>query len=424
MCSSSGKRAIAFAGALAVGSVACTEGGPPAGEVMVARSDSSGVEIVVISAERTSIPVAATLDSVAALRLGSPMGHAEEQFGAIGDVVATGDGGIAVLDVQAAEVRLFDETGQFQATLGRKGDGPGEFRSPIDLALLPGDTLAVYDPVPGRITRFGPNSSTSRVTTLAKVETQVSDGRFLRDGQLVGQSHWLDPDGVAPPAGEPTLVRNTVALTLFDGMGQVVDTIDIVPSLEEIVSIQMIGGRVSVLKRPPAFGRDNLFAPVESGTWSSENDRFELRLRETSTGRLLRIVRAPSLELRTTEEMAQEIRERVLAGAETAQERALMETWFSLSPRPELQPSFDAFASDDAGRLWVREWTPFQDGTRWWVFEPDGDLLGAVDAPRGMRITSATCTSVLGVERDALGVEYAVRYALHESVLCGPAGAL
>lgn len=411
-------RVIIFAIAVGLGSAACSAEAERRGEVTASRSDSSGVEIVVISGARESFPVVAELDSVPEVRLGSPMGRAEEQFGAIHDVVALSDGGIAVLDGQAAEVRLFDAAGQYRGTLGGKGDGPGEFRSPVDLAVVSGDTLAVYDPVPGRVTRFDPNAGTHRVTTLESIETQVSDGRLLGDGQLVGQSHWLEPDAGPPPNGEPTLVRNTVALTLFDAMGRVVDTIDVVPSGEEIVSIRIRPGAVSVLKRPAAFARDNLFVPVAVGTWSSQNDRFELRLRETSTGRLLRVVRAPSLELPVTEDLAQAIHDRVLDEAETAEQRSLLETWFSLSPRPEVQPAFDAFASDDDGRLWVREWSPFQDATRWWVFETDGALLGSLDAPPGMRITSATCDSVTGVERDELGVDYAVRYALNESALC------
>lgn len=389
-------------------------------DVTLERVDSSGVEIVLISGSRESIPVVAVLDPIPALRLGSPMGRPEEEFGSIHDVVRLSDGGMAVLDGQAAEVRVFDATGQHQATLGGKGDGPGEFQSPIDLEVLLGDTLAVYDPVPGRVTRLDPSSGASRVTTLVGAEARVSDGRFLGDGQLVGQSHWLASGGAPQPNGEPVLVRNSVALTLYDVMGQIVDTIDRLPSSEEIVSIRMGAGAVSVLKRPPAFARDNLFAPVSAGVWSSQNDRFELRLREASNGRLLRVVRAPSLERPATEELANSIHDRVLREAETAQQRSQLETWFSLSPQPEVQPAFDAFAADDDGRLWVREWSPFQDAMRWWVFEADGTLRGSLDAPSGMRITSATCDSVTGVERDELGVAYAVQYAMNESVLCQP----
>lgn len=400
------------------GATGCSPDSEAPGGFTLTRSDSSGVEIVLISGDRESMPVVAVLDPLPELRLGSPMGGDEEQFGEIHDVVQLADGGLAVLDGQAAEVRLFDAMGRYRTTLGGEGDGPGELRSPLDLAVVSGDTIAVYDRGPGRVTRFDPDTGAHRVTTLERGEAQVADARLLDDGRLVGQSHWLETDVGALPDGEPTLVRNTVVLTLFDAMGQIVDTIDIVPSAEEIVSIRMSSGRVSVLKRPAAFARDNLFAPVSGGTWSSENDRFELRLRETSTGRLLRVVRIPSLAVPVTERLAQEIHDRVMEEAESPQQRSLLETWFSLSPRPEVQPAFDAFASDINGRLWVREWSPFQEATRWWVFESDGALLGSLETPSGMTITSATCESVIGVERDELGVNYAARYALRESVLC------
>lgn len=407
-----------FAAVVALGSVACADSAEPAADVVLTRSDSAGVEIVVISGRREAIPVVATFDTSPELRLGSPMGQAAEQFGVIRDVIATSDGGIAVLDGQAAEVRLFDAAGRSRAILGGRGEGPGEFQSPMELAALPGETLAVFDPRPGRITRFGPDGTMAGVTTLDGVETRVTDARFLMDGSLVGQSHWLSPNDGPPPTGEPTFIRNSAVLTLFDDRGQVVDTIDVVPSGEEIVSIQVSSTAVSVLKRPAAYARDNVFAPTPAGTWSAENDRFELKLRETATGRLLRIVRAPLLELPTTPELAQAIRDEAVREAETPEERSRLETWLDLSPRPELQPAFDAFEADEQGRLWVREWTPFHDATRWWVFEPDGALLGSLDAPSGLTITQVTCTSVLGVERDELEIDYAVRYALHGSVRC------
>ncbi len=51
-------------------------------------------------------------------------------FGEIRDVVALPSGGFAVLDGFSYELRWFDDRGQWVATAGRKGQGPGEFESP------------------------------------------------------------------------------------------------------------------------------------------------------------------------------------------------------------------------------------------------------------------------------------------------------
>ena len=407
----------AVLGVVVSGVLACGESGETQGTPSVVRTDSAGVEVVSLAVHVGSAPEFAELQPLPRARLGSPLGLPEEQFGKIGDVVGLWDGGLAVLDEQAGEVRLFDSTGSFRRTFGSKGQGPGEFQSPVALVVLRRDTIGVFDPTPRRVTRFSVLDGALQVTTLDDVEALISDARFLSDGSLVSQSHWMSPEA-APPSAEPTLVRDTVVLSLFDASGQVVDTVDVVPSREEIVSVQMRPGMVSVRKRAPAFARTNLFAPADEGLWSSTNDRFELRLRQWSSGRLLRIVRAPGLERSVTSELADSILSHVSSEAESAQERSWIRTWFDLSPRPRIQPGFDMLEVDAGDRVWVREWSPFGSARRWWVFEPDGSLAGRVDTPVVLRITSIHCDSVVGVEQDQLGVEYAVRYSFQEPIPC------
>lgn len=395
---------------MAVALQGCSFGGDTPSDVAAVRVDSAGIEIVTTSAAAEAAPTFAVIDSIPDLRIGSLQGESAEQFGAIEDVIALRDGGLAVLDGQSAEVRFFDSFGQFQGAVGGKGDGPGEFQAPVTLAQLPGDTIAVFDPALKRVTRFGPDRATPRVTTLQDAEMFLTDARFLGDGRLVGQSHWLAPGGGASPSAEPVLVRDTVVLTLFDAEGRVADTMDIVPGREEIVSIRLSPGAVSVRKRPAVFARANLFAPGGDRLWSSSNDRFELRLRELDSGRLVRIVRLPGFERSATSEMARTIHGEALAEAETAEQRSWLRTWLDLSPLPEFQPAYDIIQVDHRERLWVRAWSPSGDGGRWWVFDTGGALLGSVDVRSGVRITSVRCGFALGVEQDEYGVDYAVRY--------------
>ncbi|HEX6644093.1 MAG TPA: 6-bladed beta-propeller [Gemmatimonadales bacterium] len=65
--------------------------------------------------------------------------------------VALGDdGNVYVLDQGANHIRVFDSAGAELRTIGREGQGPGEFGRPYSLAWI-GDTLAVLDPGNGRI---------------------------------------------------------------------------------------------------------------------------------------------------------------------------------------------------------------------------------------------------------------------------------
>ena len=67
---------------------------------------------------------------------------------------------------------------------------------------------------------------------------------------------------------------------------------------------------------------------------------------------------------------------------------------------------------------WVRSRSTLGLATRWWVFARGGDLLGSVDVPSGMKITSVRCGWVWGVEHDELDVSYVVRYALRGVDVC------
>lgn len=390
----------------------CTGNGDVTRALEAVRTDSAGIEIVFNSIMASAVPVFASPDSVPSLRLGTLDGSPEEQFGVVSDVLPLPDGGVAVLDGQAAQIRLFSSDGAYRMSLGSNGQGPGEFQSPIELGLLSGDTLAVYDAGPRRITRFGPDGVLGRITTLEDTRARIVASSFLPDGRLIGQSRWLAPGGGPLPGPELTFVRDTAVLTLFTTGGAVDDTVDVVPARETLTSIQNSEGSISVFRRPPALGRTNAFAVHPDGIWSSANDRFELRLREAGSGRLLRIVRAPGLERPVTAGLTKALYDRAIGEAETSDERRRTEAWFALSPRPKTQPAYDIIVVDDLARLWVREWSALDLGTRWWVFSGGGDLLGSVHVPSGMAITSVRCGWVWGVERDELDVSYVVRYAL------------
>ena len=64
------------------------------------------------------------------------------------------DGSVAVLDRVSAEIRIFDPDGRHVRSMGRRGEGPGEFRSAWKLWVLPGDTLWAGEYRPWRYNVF------------------------------------------------------------------------------------------------------------------------------------------------------------------------------------------------------------------------------------------------------------------------------
>ena len=62
----------------------------------------------------------------------------------------------------ATQVMVFAPTGQPAGTIGRRGQGPGEFRRLADLAIGEGDTLWALDRGAGQVSVFSPNWEYSR----------------------------------------------------------------------------------------------------------------------------------------------------------------------------------------------------------------------------------------------------------------------
>lgn len=88
------------------------------------------------------------------LSIGASEGQPEYMFSRI-SAIAVGDGGrIYVLDYMDAELRVFDREGKHLRTIGRRGQGPGEFSGPFSLGITTQDTIMVHDLMNHRISYF------------------------------------------------------------------------------------------------------------------------------------------------------------------------------------------------------------------------------------------------------------------------------
>ncbi len=89
-------------------------------------------------------------------RIGGWSEEEGEFFGYIAGLVAGDDGKVYLLDLQLYEVKVFSPAGRYLHTLGRAGEGPGEFHSPSSLFLLPDGRLGVLQSNPSHATLFDP----------------------------------------------------------------------------------------------------------------------------------------------------------------------------------------------------------------------------------------------------------------------------
>lgn len=160
------------------------------GDTTVARTVSGSVW----GTEATVVPE---------VTIGQLDGPEEYLFGSIGSIAVADDGTIYVLDLQAQHVRVFDSLGGYVETLGRRGEGPGEFTSAEAIAVLPDGRLAVRDPENQRVTVFGPGPGemaewryTGSVQTLSPLYTDTRGRTWLLAGDLSRVNELARDDGV------------------------------------------------------------------------------------------------------------------------------------------------------------------------------------------------------------------------------------
>ncbi len=98
-------------------------------------------------------PMYADTDSILSIKqdlsIGVKEGPAEYMFSQLRDLDVDDDGNIYALDQRESIVKVFNSQGTYVRTIGRKGQGPGEFASAYALSVTPQKHLFVTD-VAGR----------------------------------------------------------------------------------------------------------------------------------------------------------------------------------------------------------------------------------------------------------------------------------
>ena len=144
-------------------------------------------------------------------------------FGSVDQVVTDEDGNIYLLDSQFNEIKVLARGGELQRMIGRKGDGPGEFRFATDLMWLPGKNLGVLQSMMGKIVRINtdgvpvgnPVGTFPLVGQQASGFSNVTEG-MSRGGTMVFLQTGLTRDGY--------MAKNHSNLTGFNAEGKPVVT--------------------------------------------------------------------------------------------------------------------------------------------------------------------------------------------------------
>jgi hypothetical protein len=309
-------------------------------------------------------------------------------FGEVVDATLLPDGRIAVVDRQARSVSLFSADGELLRTIGREGEGPGEFLDPIAVDHR-GDTLAVWDWRQNRITLA--SLSDDRVETI-RVDGLLNATHHLgfhEDGFVVGSVLARE----IPATG---LGTNTLRVVVVDSRGVARDTLARVTASRS--------GWVDQASRfagSPTFGPRGSFTSAPGGIyWTAGDSAVIYRVRRDETVRLVwdwpeRVVSGDELE---------RYRASRLEGV-PGQMRQTIERQYEVMPVAEVFPVALDVMPDMDGGVWVEIYPIPSDSLSTWLrVTPDG-VACHLQLSAEFEIAEGGADWILAYDEDELGVQ-------------------
>lgn len=349
-------------------------------QVVVIR-DSLGV-LIVENGETKTLPEAFYISPVAMRDLGGDRGNPEHELDPTGpfhSAVRTSDGRFVV--VSNHDLKLYAPDGQYLRSIGRQGQGPGEFGQVRSVCVTAGDTIIAIHYSAPRVSVFDPQGE--HVRTFAVDAGYVEGSDCFDDGSvLIHTNVRANPESTLAPESAAVLDLET-ALRRVASDGTDLGALGDFPGGTHNLYFQTIANTV----------------PYGEALYVGDGRAPELFV-YANDGTLTRIIRWSEAGTPVTPEMVDEqIRGTIPSNtpASEVQERLARGR---RRPHPATVPVYFQIMVDDARRIWVQDHPANAEVPwPWTVFDPDGRALGRVYLPE---IEGARGTDIRSVGRDTV----------------------
>lgn len=354
-----------------------------------------------------------TLAASEELRIGTRSIGGPASFGMIRQIAPLPDGGVAVLDGMAEEVRVFGADGEHEATFGGPGAGPGELRGAQGLLRGPDGLLRVPEKGNARMSYFHPDSGFVDSHRFY-VYTTAGSGPWRAAMDSVGRTAvWSSG---AYRGGFWTMVR------IYDEEMVQIDSIPYHDYTNDragredpeggwpITAPNGMRGVIPV----PFYPREEFVIDPTGQMWTTESgiSRLEVRRWEPAGDTVLVVA-----SRRQPDPVTDAMRDSVIAALE-----ARFSAWptpprLGYSRIPHAEPPTYGLSLDNLGRLWVRLSSPESDTTAYDVFDRSGRhvetvvIHARVDEDVPPTLAGDTLWAVV---RDEVDVQYIVRARLQK----------
>lgn len=334
----------------------------------------------------------------------TPAGQGIE-WGRIADVALHSDGTVYVADAMRKQVLALDGGRSEVDTLGRAGQGPGEFEYPIVVDIVH-DSVLVFDPKLWRVTASGlDGTGASVVSPPSEAQIgQVWEGTFSTNGRL----YHLSFEGYQASLMEELhgrregVVRGEVQIRSWDRSGNQWQTLLKVPGPQVFANVD----EGSILDVP--FAKKPLWALDDTNTlWYADNSRYALLQVSPKGDRSC----AGAVELEPPKVSTEDAeRYRAAVDVQDPQDRRQVRQTRRGIPVPTTKPTLEAMVGGDDGSVWIRPahqlWTQRRDGfVEWHVWSREDGVTTIALLPDDVEPIAIRQDRVLGIKTDILGVQ-------------------
>lgn len=320
-------------------------------------------------------------------------------FSTITSIAVDSRGRIYVGDWRSARVVVLDSAGSLAGTLGRKGLGPGEFRSVRGVQVLPGDSLLVYDPNAGRLSVFAPNQA-QPAYVVNLTASMGGSAPFLVE-RVPGTDAFVAL--TRPPFTPDAASARSDEVHVLDAAGRPRgEPLRTYPS-KSFVRVQQ-GSGYSVMPNP--FGREGFAVAGRDGrvhlAWGDSLAVESTDLEGRRVGGFALAFQSGSVGAEDVQTATAGLPPQMARTFRGALEDSVPGRW----------PAIRALLNDAEGRIWIALGGPAGGTAEWAWFSIEGRYLGSVFLPAAVEVKAVGRKRLYAVVRDELDVPRVVVYEL------------
>lgn len=340
-----------------------------------------------------------TIRSDPLLQIGVADGDEPYLLHNVQDVAMFSDGRIAVANGGSQEIRIYGRDGAHVMTIGRAGDGPGEFRSLASVDVTAADSVVAFDSGIRRVSVFDERGGYARSWSFESPGRGIypSKARVLEDGSVViaflrGRM----------PGDPPGILREHGPVVRYSSDGHELGAIAQLPGEEWYYSEKQ-----GILIALP-FGRGSHFATTRNRVYIGDGNDL---IAYAAAGDSLHAVR-PFEARAVAQGDIEGVNNRRLSSI-PAEARPKYHALFAELPYPDTLPRYSRIVGGDGEIILVEQYRVSPDQQSWWqAIGVTGEPLALLELPVGYSPYRVNGSTVLGLTRDSTDVEVVVAYEL------------